>query len=111
MRLLHRDLRPFVLYPAVPTGDTYEGTGVEYPEKAARFKGHLQPLAGNKQGFHEAYGLDPRYAFLLLTNAVSVAFRENDRFADGKKFYTIKSIERWPAHMRILAEEVRSDGG
>ena len=111
MRLLRRDLRWLALYPAVETGDTYAGKGVEHPEKSARFAGHLQPLAGNKHDFHEAYGLDPRYAFLLLTNDIKVKFRENDRFTDGKRFFTIKSMERWTEHVRILAEEVRDIGG
>ena len=111
MRLLRRDLRPLILYPAVETGDTYEGTGVGYPQEAARFDGNLQPLSGNRQGFHEAYGIDPRYAFLLLTNATSITFRENDRFACGERFFTIKSIERWPEHVRMIVEEVRDYGG
>jgi len=110
MRLLRRDLRRLALYPAVEEGDTFEGTGVLYPDEAALFEGNLQPLAGNKQGFYEAYGIEPRYAFLLLTNATTLAFRENDRFADGERFYTIKSVERWPGHVRIIAEGVPARG-
>jgi len=107
VRLLRRDLRPLVLYAAVAVGDTYESKGVEYPQETAQFEGNLQPLAGNRQGFHEAYGIDPRYAFLLLTNAVDAPFRENDRIKDGVRFFCIKGIERWSEHLRIVAEEVR----